>query len=98
SADSDSSDLGKKREVKPVVVHIRQVDEGMPAEGKVKAGDKITARDGEKIKDAESLTDYVNEKQKGDVIDLDIERDGETLEEEVDIVPLENEDKVGIGI
>lgn len=89
---------GKEIEIVPDGVHVIQVEEGLPAEGKVKPGDKITAIDGEKIKDAESLTDYVNEKQKGDVIDLDIERDGETLEEEVDIVPLENEDKVGIGI
>src|SRR5699024_10630966 len=59
---------------------------------------KLQILKGEKIKNAESLTDYVNEKQKGDVNDLDIEREGETHEEEVDIVPLENEDKVDIGI
>lgn len=88
----------KEVEIIPDGVHVIQVMDDMPADGKVKAGDKITAIDGENIKDAESLTDYVKEKQEGDVIDLDIERDDETLQEEVDVVPLEDEDKVGIGI
>lgn len=88
----------KEIEIIPDGVHVVQVEEDFPAEGKVKPGDKITAIDGEEIKDAQSLTDYVKDKQEGDVIDLDIERDGETVQEEVDIVPLEDEDKVGIGI
>src|SRR5699024_2813407 len=75
-----------------------QVVEDMPAEDVMEAGDRITAVNDMEINDAEELTEYVQNQEAGDQLYFTINRDGETLEEQVEVADFEEEDKVGIGI
>ncbi|GAA0294154.1 PDZ domain-containing protein [Gracilibacillus halotolerans] len=81
-------------------VYVVAVMEGVPAEDKLETGDVIVAVDGEEIKEADDLTDYVsNKKNAGDSIVLTIEREELIEEVEIELVSLEQLDgKPGIGI
>lgn len=79
-------------------VYVVQVVEDMPAEDVMEAGDRITAVNDMEINDAEELTEYVQNQEAGDQLYFTINRDGETLEEQVEVADFEEEDKVGIGI
>lgn len=90
---------GEKVELISNGVYVIQVIEGMPAEGKVQAGDRITAVDDIKVDGADDLVKYVQNKQAGDQLQITIVRSGETIEKQIEISSYkEEEEKVGIGI
>lgn len=81
-------------------VYVVAVMDDVPAQDHLQTGDIIVAVDGKQIQEANDLTEYVNDsKQAGDSLKLTIERGGELLEEEIELVSLPQLDgKPGIGI
>ncbi|MEW9676577.1 SepM family pheromone-processing serine protease [Lentibacillus sp. L22] len=80
-------------------VYVAGVMKGLPADGKLKMGDRITKIDGKGIKKAEELTSYVTSKHGGDTISLTLVRDDKTLTKEITLKNLkELDDKPGVGI
>ncbi|MFC4557000.1 SepM family pheromone-processing serine protease [Virgibacillus kekensis] len=80
-------------------VYVVAVVEGMPADGELKAGDRITGINGQEIKESKNLIQFVEDKQAGDTIALEVMRDGERLTREITLERFEElENKVGIGI
>ncbi|HLQ71618.1 MAG TPA: SepM family pheromone-processing serine protease [Bacillota bacterium] len=79
-------------------VYVVNVIKNMPADGKLKMGDLITEIDGQQIQEADDLIDYLDGMEQGDTVSLEVERDGETLTEEVTLQSFDEEDKVGVGI
>ena len=81
-------------------VYVVAVMEDVPAQDKLQTGDIIVAVDDNKIQEAKDLTEYVNDTKKaGESLKLTIERDGERIEEEIELISLPQLDgKPGIGI
>lgn len=80
-------------------VYVVSVVEEMPADGKLKTGDRIIGIDGNQVKEASDLISYVDTKQAGDVVTIEFVRGEETLNTEINLEAFsENENKVGIGI
>ncbi|MFC3017156.1 SepM family pheromone-processing serine protease [Virgibacillus litoralis] len=80
-------------------VYVVAVVSGMPADGKLESGDRITGIDGNEIKESKDLINYVENKQAGDTIKLEVERDEKQLTKEVQLEKFKEADnKVGIGI
>ncbi|MGN8645121.1 SepM family pheromone-processing serine protease [Gracilibacillus sp. HCP3S3_G5_1] len=80
-------------------VYVVSVVEDMPADGILQSADQILEIDGNIIYEAQDLIDYVTAKDVGDTISLTIERDEETLEEEIRLQALEElNGQPGIGI
>lgn len=80
-------------------VYVVSVRDGMPAEGKLEMGDHILGIDGQTINEADDLINYIEQKQAGDQINLDIIRDDETLNIELTLGTFQEMDnKVGMGI
>ena len=80
-------------------VYVVSVVEGMPADGKLKAGDRIIGIDGNEIKEADDLTDYIDKKQANDTVALDVVREEKERTEEITLEAFsDQEDKIGMGI
>lgn len=80
-------------------VYVVSVREGMPAKGKLEMGDHIIGVDGHIISEADDLISYIDQKQEGDQITLDVERDDETMEISLSLATFSGQDhKVGMGI
>lgn len=80
-------------------VYVVSVVEGMPADGKLKAGDRIIGMDGNKIEKADDLIDNIEEKKADDTISVEVVRNEESFKEEITLEKFsESENKVGIGI
>ncbi|WP_164669111.1 SepM family pheromone-processing serine protease [Virgibacillus doumboii] len=80
-------------------VYVVSVVEGMPADGKLKSGDRITGIDGNEIKQSDDLISYVENKEAGDMITLEVMRDDQKLSKEIKLEKFEELDnKIGIGI
>lgn len=80
-------------------VYVVSVVEGMAADGKLEAGDRITGIDGSEIKEADDLIDFIEKKQANDKVKVDVVRDEEKRTEEITLEPFNDDtDKVGIGI
>src|SRR5699024_12746995 len=90
---------GKEINLKNNGVYVVHAIEGMSAEDIVKPGDRITEVDGREIEESSEFVDYVKKKDEGEVLKLNIERDGETLneEDEVSVWP-DDPEAAGIGI
>lgn len=80
-------------------VYVVSVVEKMPADGLIKAGDKIIQVDDKVVKQADDLVNYVKNKKDGDEIHLTMERKGEEMDETVEVKAFPDDpEKVGIGI
>lgn len=80
-------------------VYVMDVVKEMPAEGKLKTGDKILQVDGIKVKEAADLVKYVESKQSGEEVEFFIERDGVRQTEKIEVISFPDQpDKVGIGV
>lgn len=80
-------------------VYVVSVRKDMPAEGKLEMGDRITGIDGGEIREADDLIQYVDDKQSGDEITMEVHRD----EKQIDVTLTlgtyaELDNKVGMGI
>ena len=80
-------------------VYVVSVVEGMPADKKLKAGDRIVGIDGNEIKEADDLIGYIEKKQAHDTVKVDVVRDEKKRTEEITLEAFSDEvNKVGIGI
>lgn len=80
-------------------IYVLHVVPGMPAEGKLQAGDRIFKIDGHEFESSENFIDYVGKKREGDQITLTFSRDQETRSVKLNVQPFKKEpNKVGIGI
>lgn len=80
-------------------VYVVSVVEGMPADGILEMGDRIIGIDNKRIKEANDLIHYVEQKQENDVVSLEIVRDDKTLTKDITLETFDDLDnKVGIGI
>lgn len=80
-------------------VYVVSVIKDMPADGKLKAGDRIKQVDDHKIKDSDDLLDYVKKKKAGDTIKVYFERKNKQKTAELTLEQFEELDnKIGIGI
>lgn len=80
-------------------VYVVSVREGMPAEGNLEMGDRITGIDGHPIKEADDLINYIDDKEAGDHINMEVNRDEQTIEVSLELGAYEELDgKVGMGI
>lgn len=80
-------------------VYVVSVRKGMPAEGKLETGDHIIGIDDQIIEEADDLIHYIDQKQAGDQISLDVKRDDETIKVEISLATFTDIDnKVGMGI
>lgn len=84
-------------------VYVVSVLADMPAEGKLKAGDKILAVDGNQIQTSNEIIEYISTKEAGDIVELEIERgegeETEVLTVDIELAPFsEEEEKVGVGV
>jgi Lon-like protease len=80
-------------------VYVVQVVPDMPAEGKLRAGDRIIMVDGQKFNSSENFIEYVGKKKADDQIELTLKRNGKTKTVIVTVKPFkEDPKKIGIGI
>ncbi|WP_404452489.1 PDZ domain-containing protein [Virgibacillus necropolis] len=80
-------------------VYVVTIIEGMPADGIMKMGDRIIGIDGKPVDKSEDLIKYVEDKQAGDTIKLEIVRGDKHITKEIELEAFEELDnKVGIGI
>lgn len=80
-------------------VYVVQVIPGMPAEGKLLAGDRVIEVDSQEFSSSEHFIEYVGNKKAGDQLILTIRRNKETKTVKINVQPFkEDPNKVGIGI
>ncbi|ASN05867.1 SepM family pheromone-processing serine protease [Virgibacillus necropolis] len=80
-------------------VYVVTIIEGMPADGILKMGDRIVGIDGNEVNKSEDLIKYVEDKQAGETIKLEIVRSDKHVTKEIELEAFEQLDnKVGIGI
>ncbi|HLS08739.1 SepM family pheromone-processing serine protease [Lentibacillus sp.] len=80
-------------------VYVVSVVEDMPAEDILKTGDRIVGIDGSTIEESNDLIEYVENKEAGETITLDVVRDDKQLEKNLTLAAFpEQNNKVGIGI
>lgn len=80
-------------------VYVVATIKGMPADELLKPGDRIVGMDGKTVERSEDLIKYVEGKQAGETIKLEIVRGGKHLNKEIELEAFVGEkDKVGIGI
>lgn len=80
-------------------VYVVQVVPDMPAEGKLRAGDRITKVDEQEFSSSEDFIEYVGKKKSGDQIVLTINRENRTKTVKVTVEPFKDDPKkIGLGI
>ncbi|WML38983.1 SepM family pheromone-processing serine protease [Neobacillus sp. OS1-2] len=80
-------------------IYVVQVVPGMPAEGKLHAGDRIYKVDGHQFPSSEKFIDYVGQKRVGDKVTLTYSRNKKTRTASLSLQPFkEDPTKIGIGI
>jgi PDZ domain-containing protein len=80
-------------------VYVLQVIPNMPAEGKLKPGDRVTRIDGEEFESMDQFIDYIGEKKPGDKVEVTYERDGQSHTVSLAVQTFsKDKNKVGIGI
>lgn len=80
-------------------VYVVQVVPDMPAEGKLRAGDRITKVDGQEFPSSERFIEYVGKKKAGDQVELTINREDKTKTVKVSVEPFKDDPKkIGLGI
>ncbi|TQS75871.1 PDZ domain-containing protein [Ornithinibacillus gellani] len=80
-------------------VYVVSVVEKLPADGVLQMGDLIKQVDQTEIKEADDLINYVKDKEDGDVIELQVERDGSTITKEITLQKLkELDNRIGMGV
>ncbi|MFZ7942186.1 MULTISPECIES: SepM family pheromone-processing serine protease [Bacillaceae] len=80
-------------------IYVVQVVPGMPAEGKLRAGDRIFKVDGHQFPSSEKFIEYVGKKQVGEKVTLTYARNKKTDDVTLSLQPFKSDPgKIGIGI
>lgn len=89
---------GKEIDVKMQGIYVLSVLEGSPADGILQPGDLITKIDGESFNSSVGYTDYIQEKQHGDEIEVSLIRKSKEHTKAIIIEEIQELGKPGIGI
>lgn len=92
---------GKPVEYEYAGVYVLNVVPEMPAEGKLKPGDRVFKVDNHQFTSSKEFLDYVGGKKAGDTIALTFERNDEIHDTELTIEPFKdskNKGRIGVGI
>ncbi|MEC5188467.1 SepM family pheromone-processing serine protease [Geobacillus thermodenitrificans] len=80
-------------------VYVMSVLPNMPAAGRLEAGDRIAAIDGQSINTSEQIVSYVREKQAGDRVRVTFIRDRKQHEAELVLKPFPHHpNQIGLGV
>lgn len=80
-------------------IFVLGVIKGMPSSKIVHIGDRIIKVDGRQINNSNDLISYVEQKQPGELIEVQMERENEIITKKIEVAPFpDDENKVGIGI
>jgi Lon-like protease len=80
-------------------IYVMQVIPGMPADGKLKAGDRIYQIDGQEFVSSEEFINYISQKGPDEKVTLTFKRSNEEKKVTLSLKPFREEpNKVGIGI
>ena len=79
-------------------VFVLNIVPEMPAEGKLRAGDRIFKVDGKEFESSAQFIEYVSSKKAGDYVKFMIERNKKISEVELPLEKLPKTGKVGVGI
>lgn len=79
-------------------IFVLNVKPGMPADGKLKAGDRIFKVDGNEFESSDQFIKYIAGKNEGDVIEFTYERQKKINETKIALQMLQETGKPGVGI
>lgn len=79
----------------PEVVRVDELTPDLPAEKKLKSGDRIISIEGTRIDDADTVLDVIGKAEPGEPLTFVVERDGERRT--VDIAPVQTDDGPKVG-
>ncbi|MBS4189108.1 PDZ domain-containing protein [Bacillus sp. FJAT-49705] len=79
-------------------IFVLNVYPDMPADGKLKAGDRIFKVDGQEFESSEQFIKYVSGKNEGDEVIFTIERLKEIKEVKIPVAKIPETEKIGVGI
>ncbi len=79
-------------------VYVYGIVAGLPAEKVLEVGDRITEVDGQRFTSSKQFIHYVSGKRAGKTLKLEIIRDKQALQKEVQLAKLPKTGKVGMGI
>lgn len=80
-------------------VYVTQVVAKSASDGILEMGDEITALNGKKIKKHDELVAFLKDKKKGEVVNVQIERDKKSLTKKITLKEISKDNtKIGLGI
>ncbi|MED3574369.1 SepM family pheromone-processing serine protease [Cytobacillus praedii] len=79
-------------------IFVLNVMPGMPAAGKLEAGDRIFKVDGKAFESSEQFIQYVSRKSVGDEVTFEVDRNEDITEVKIPLEILEETGKAGVGI
>lgn len=79
-------------------IFVLNVMPGMPAEGKLEAGDRIFKVDGKEFESSEQFIQYVSGKSVGDEVTFEVDRNEDIQEVKIPLEILKETGKAGVGI
>ncbi|MRG85511.1 PDZ domain-containing protein [Salinibacillus xinjiangensis] len=80
-------------------VYVTYVEDKMPASEVFQAGDQILSLDGHPVERTEDSIQYVEQKNAGDTIEVEIMRNGEEVTKNVELAPFPDDpEKIGMGV
>jgi PDZ domain-containing protein len=90
---------GKSVEFENRGVLVISVADNMPAMGKLKIGDRLTAIDGKELHTADEFIAYVKRKRSGEKVKIEFERQGKKEYVTLGLAPIQGEtDRLGVGV
>ena len=80
-------------------VYVVSVLKDRPADGILQSGDRIIAVDGNEIKEAEDLINYIQTREAKDIVTVEFIRGDKTMTDTIELDVIDEADgKIGIGI
>lgn len=89
---------GKTINVNKTGIRVMSTVDNMPAAQVLDVGDIIVKVDNKQVNEASELMNYVETKEVGNIIELEILRDSEVINESLVLSSFPDENKIGIGI
>lgn len=88
--------------IKPAYVFVMSISENSTNAKHFRPGDKLIKIDGQPAEDNEKIASLLSEKSIGDVVSVELERKGKTVEEQVKLVSIKDEktgtERPGLGV
>lgn len=88
---------GKYLEIKKQNLYVYSVEDFLIGTSKIKVGDLLSKMDGVEIEGFDSLSDYIDSKEVGDIVELELIRNQEVIKSSVKIQEIEGKKIMGIA-